>query len=80
MIIEYYEEYNSTLGYTFLGRGVVENFEQYIVDHQIPLMKVWSNIDNFTRTLSVISKTRRSYSTVLRRFVEYIYYKEGIEW
>ena len=80
MIIEYYDEYNNTMSYTFLSRGPVEKFDKYLVDHNVPLEKVWETIDDFTETLSLKSKTRRNYNTRMRRFVEYIYYKEGIEW
>lgn len=80
MIIEYYEEYNSTLGYTFLSHGIVQKFEEYIMDHQIPLEKVYTSIDDWADGLHVKPCTRRNYQTRMRRFIEYIYERRGVKW
>ena len=80
MIVEYYDDWNSSLSYTPVGKGVVTKFEDYLSQNSISLDEAYENVAPFTDTLSIQKKTRSFYRTQLRRLLEHIHEEEGIKW
>lgn len=72
MIVEYYEKFNTCFSYIYLNRKLVFDFEDYLLEHNIGVNGALDCIDEFTDCLSVSTRTRRHYRTLLRRFVEWL--------
>lgn len=79
MLTEYKEEFEKTIPYKYLTKNIVRDFEGYLIENDIPLSDAYNHIIPFSETQCIVSrKTQRGYRTRLRRFIEYIYEKEGI--
>lgn len=78
MISGYYEEFENQFSYSYLGRQVMEKFEDWLEEEDIPLDEAYYHIEDYCDSLPVSRKTQRNYRTRLRRFIEYIYDKENI--
>lgn len=70
MIIEYYTELGEQLPHLF--PKTIKAFEEYITEHSIPREQIMEHIVPFTDTLPVEQKTRRTYRSGLRRYIEAI--------
>lgn len=70
MLMEYYDEFSDCNPNLF--KKTVRAFDEYIKEHEIPQNEVYERINELTYTLTVMTKTRQSYRTALRRFVEEI--------
>ena len=79
MILEYFREYTEYMPYYVCGPGLIKKFEEYIEENQLDLQKAYIKINDFTDTLPITRKTRRSYRQVLRRFLEYVINKKKEE-
>ena len=78
MIKEYYLDFEKTISYKYLTHKCVNEFGEYLTKNCIPLGEAYDNIFAFSESCNTSKKTQRVYRTRLRRFIEYIYEKEGI--
>lgn len=78
MISEYYNEFENQFSYSNLARQVMNNFEDWLEQEDIPLDEAYYHIEDYCDNLPVSRKTQRNYRSRLRRFIEYIYDKQDI--
>lgn len=76
---QYYEQFEAEYPYQYLNRRTVRKFATWLEKHDIKLEDAFQNINRFGDTLPVIAQTKRNYQCRLRRFMEFVYKKEGIE-
>lgn len=79
MWIEYYDEFEGQYSYYYLARNFVQDWEEYCKKRSISYSEAYRNIDEYALTRTVSIESRRNYKTRLRRFVEYVLNKKGIE-
>ena len=79
MWIEYYDEFEGSYPYQFLSRRFVLDWEEYCIDNGLRYDNSYSHIDEYALSRHVSLETRRNYKTRLRRFVEFVLKKKGIE-
>ena len=79
MITEYYKEFKELNIYKNVTPGLIRKFDAYLIDNNICLNDAYNAIVDFTATTCVSPLTRRAYRTRLRRYIEFVYQKQGIE-
>lgn len=79
MIKEYYEEFKNKRIYLNVTRGLISQFEAFLLETGTPIEAAYNKIEIFTDGLSVSKQTKKNYRTRLRRYMEYVYNKNGVK-
>lgn len=77
-MLDYFDEFCESEQYNNLNLKTVISFEEYLVSNDMGLKDMMGAVVPFVETLPVTPKTGRVYRTRLRRFIEFVCEREGI--